>query len=821
MPHASDICFHCGLVNDAGEKYPVDIDGKTEYMCCPGCQAVCEAILSLGLDDYYKFRENLPETSPRDMPAELEQLDFYDHEKVQKKFVTIENEHTQSIALLINGIVCAACTWLIESRISRLAGIVAVSVNQSTSRASVSWDPEQISLSEILKAINELGYQAHPYDQRLREEQLILEKKRALKRLAVAGLGMMQVMMYSLGFYLDANVEMSESTYMLLRWVSLLISAPVVLYAASPFYLSAWKSLTNLSVNMDVPVTLAIFSAWLASLWATVSGHGEVYFDSVSMFVFFLLTGRYLQMIAIHRSGRVLEERLKSKPETAIKLINDEQTRVLLDDVKPGDHLLVKSGQQIPCDGNIVSGNTSVDESILTGESIPKLKNINDKVAAGSVNTGNVISIKVTSDAANSTLTGIINLLQKAQQSKPEIQLLANKIASYFVSTVLVLAFCTGLFWYWQDSSQIFNTVLAVLVVTCPCALSLATPVAITTGLGRLTEQSLLVNKTSALLNMSELTDIVFDKTGTLTTGRFKLKQLINLSSKSDDELLDLISVLESYSDHPVATAFEYLQTSKQKLQAKEIKILPATGIEGVIDNQKWYFGNQSVLDKATCPENLPQLKPGQLLLFLVKDDSDNELISNERKCKAIVVVETEIREDAKATIEQLQKSGLQLHLLSGDQSENVQQIAENLGFHHWSGEQSPEDKLDYINRLDAAGSKAAMIGDGINDSPAMAAALVSLAMAKSTDITKVSADIIMLNERLSLLTDAITTSKAVHSVIKQNLLWALAYNLLGLPLAVSGILTPWLAAAGMSLSSLVVVLNALRLSKIGISRRS
>jgi len=245
-----------------------------------------------------------------------------------------------------------------------------------------------------------------------------------------------------------------------------------------------------------------------------VVGHGEVYFDSVSMFVFFLLTGRYLQMIAIHRSGRVLEERLKSKPETAIKLQDqdDEQIRVLLDDIQPGDRLLVKSGQQIPCDGIIVSGETSVDESILTGESFPKLRHINDKVAAGSVNTGNVISIKVTSSAANSTLTGIINLLQKAQQSKPEIQLLANKIASYFVSTVLILALFTGLFWYWQDSSQIFNTVLAVLVVTCPCALSLATPVAITTGLGRLTEQSLLVNKTSALLNICELSDVVFSQ---------------------------------------------------------------------------------------------------------------------------------------------------------------------------------------------------------------------------------------------------------------------------------------------------------------------
>ncbi|RLA03145.1 MAG: hypothetical protein DRQ47_05690, partial [Gammaproteobacteria bacterium] len=457
MPHSSDCCFHCGLSNDVGEKYPVIVNGETQYMCCPGCQAVCESIISLGLSDYYQFREKLPENSPRDVPMELEQLEFYDHEKVTQKYVSVGEGDKQTIALMINGIVCSACTWLIETRLAKLSGISAISVNQSTSRAIISWDPDITSLSSILKAINELGYEAHPYDQKLREQHLIDEKKRSLRRLAVAGLGMMQVMMYSLGFYLDSNLEMSDSTTLLLRWVSLLISAPVVVYAASPFYLSAWKSVRNLSVNMDVPVTIAIFSAWIASCYATVIGQGEVYFDSVSMFVFFLLTGRYLQMVAIHRSGRVLEERLKSKPQTTIRVTNGEQERVLLDDIIPGDILLVKAGQQIPCDGFIEAGETTVDESILTGESMPILRNVSDKVAAGSLNTGNVITMKVEKSASDSTLSGIINLLQKAQQVKPKLQLLADKVASYFVAMVLLLAFATGLFWYWHDSSQLFN----------------------------------------------------------------------------------------------------------------------------------------------------------------------------------------------------------------------------------------------------------------------------------------------------------------------------------------------------------------------------
>jgi len=804
MQKSATNCFHCGLKIETSKQYPVTINDNTEFMCCPGCQAVCEAIIDLGLTDYYQFREKLPEASPRDMPAELEQLDFYDHKKIQKKFVTVDTEDQQSVSLLINGIVCAACTWLIESRISKLPGIITVTVNQSTNRGSISWDPDKINLSEILKAINELGYQAHPYDQKMREKQLVDEKRRALKRLAVAGLGMMQVMMYSLGFYLDSNMEMSVSTATLLRWVSLLISTPVVLYSASPFYLSAWKSLGNYSVNMDVPVTLAIFSAWIASFWSTVTGHGEVYFDSVSMFVFFLLTGRYLQMIAVHKSGRVLESRLKLKPETAIRVKDNQQERLLLEEIQPDDVLLIKSGQQVPCDGLIISGETTLDESFLTGEALPKFYKVNDQVAAGSVNTGNVISIKVINNAENSTLSGIINLLQKAQQSKPEIQLLANKVASYFVSAVLILAVCTGLFWYWQDPDQVFTTVLAVLVVTCPCALSLATPVAITTGLGRLTEQSLLVNKSKALLNMGELTDVVFDKTGTLTTGHFTIHHFNNLSSKTDKELLNIISALESFSEHPISSAFNQSAIQQSAIHVEKVKILPAVGIEGFIAGQQWRFGNDSVLGNIEVPEKSPTLIPGQILLFLINNET----------CLATVIIETEIRNDAKQTITQLKKAGLDLHLLSGDKSSNVKQLAKQLGFDKWKAEQSPEQKLDYLSNLNDSGKKAAMVGDGINDSPAMAGALVSVAMAKATDITKVSADIIMLNEKLELLTEAIRTSKFVHLVIKQNLIWAIAYNLLGLPLAVSGILTPWLAALGMSVSSLVVVLNALRLSR-------
>ncbi len=819
MADSSNHCFHCGLPNtataDAKSKYPVVVNDETEYVCCPGCQAVCESIISLGLSDYYQFRENLPDVSPKELEADLEQLEFYDHQKVLSKYTSLDDEQNQSIALMIQGIVCSACTWLIESRISKMPGIKIISVNQTTSRALVSWDPEIVKLSEILKSINLLGYQAQPYDQKIKEQQLIDENKRALKKLAVAGLGMMQVMMYSLGFYLDTGSEMSHSTATILRWTSLLISAPVVFYSASSFYISAFKALKNKAVNMDVPVTIAIFSAWGASLYTTLMGQGEVYFDSVSMFVFFLLTGRYLQMKAIHRASRVLEFKLKSKPETALRISENVekrviQERVLLDDVLVDDHLLIKPGQQIPCDGIVIKGETSVDESLLTGESMPLHRKIGDNVAAGSINKGDAITIAVTKIAEDSTLNGIIKLMQRAQQDKPDIQLFADKIASYFVTMVLVVALSTGLFWLQQDSHQAFNAVLAVLVVTCPCALSLATPVAITTALGRLTSMSLILNRTKVMSSLSELTDVVFDKTGTLTTGGFSVSELDNRSEIFDSEVLYIISLIESESEHPIATAFQNNDTSTivqeyaKKYQLDETSLISSKGIEAIISGERWMIGNSSILSNETIYSADEKLPAGQLALYLLQDE----------QCIAKVIVKTEIRKDAATTIEQLKSMGIKVHLLSGDQQSNVQQTADELAIDTFYGEQTPEQKLAYINALTSKGLNVAMVGDGVNDSPAMAASLVSFAIAKSTDITKTSADIVMLSDQLSSILDAIRLSKSTRRIIKQNLLWALSYNVLAIPLAVSGFITPWIAAAGMSLSSLVVVFNALRLNR-------
>ena len=804
MPATQEHCFHCGLPNELGDKYTVEINGEEQVMCCPGCQAVAESIINMGLTDYYEFREALPETSPRDMQSDLEQLAFYDHEKVQAKYTQKHSDNERSIALMISGIVCSACTWLIESRLAQAPGVLHISVNQSTQRAQLRWDPDQISLSQILATINALGYDAQPFDNKLREQHFVAEKKRYLQRLAIAGLGMMQVMMYSLGFYLDLNEEMSQNNWMLLRWVSLLISTPVVFYAASPFYISAFKSLRNKAINMDVPVTLAIFGAWSASAYATLVAQGEVYFDSVSMFVFFLLTGRYLQMLALHKSGRTLEKRIGNQPETALVIENDEIRTVLLEDINPGDKLLVKVGSQIPCDGHLVEDSVEVDESILTGESQPILKHQGAKLAAGSINLSNSFHMQVTERAENSTLANVIKLLQQARETKPSFQLVADRIASYFVVTILILSVATGLYWYVVSPDKIFATVLAVLVITCPCALSLATPVAVTTALGKLSERSILVNKSTALFNLRNITDVVFDKTGTLTTGRFTIAKTYNYTDLDETQLLRIMAAMESRTEHPIASAFEgYLS----QLSVASSVILPGVGIQAVVDGEQYTFGNVHCLSDATDTQaETAHAKDQALVLYLVKEGA----------CLAEVHLQTEIREDANEVIIALHKLGLQVHLLSGDRTHTVENLAKDLHIDERlvTAEATPEQKLDYISTLQSTNAHVLMVGDGLNDSPSMAAATVSIAMARSTAVTKVNADILLMNEDLNSILMAINFSHKTLQIIKQNLIWAASYNLLGVPLAMMGYITPWIAALGMSLSSLVVVLNALRLSK-------
>jgi len=787
-----------------GADYSVEIDGVRQPMCCHGCQAVAQAIIDGGLCDFYRFRT---EKSPRGselVPEQLRELELYDRDDLQKTFVQQEVGEEREASLILEGIVCAACVWLNERHVKALPGVLDFSVNYSTHRARLRWDNQQIKLSQILEAITAIGYHAHPFDPGRQEQVYKQERTRALRRLAVAGLGMVQVMMLAVALYAGDYEGMSASLRDFLRWVSLLLTAPVILYSARTFFSSAWGDLRRRQLGMDVPVSLAIGGAFLASAWSTVTGGGEIYFDSVTMFTFFLLAGRFLEMGARHRAGQAADELIKLLPATAARLTAQGEERVPVTDLVPGDRVLIRPGESVPADGRVVDGKSSVDESLLTGESLPKLRSSGDLLVGGTVNNESPLVMEIEQVGEGTVLSAIVRLLDRAQTEKPRVAQLADRVAAWFVGALLLLA--TGIAWWWwlHDAAHAFSITLSVLVVTCPCALSLATPAAVTAATGALTRLGVLTTRGHALETLARATHVIFDKTGTLTEGRLRLQSIELLASQDRGHCLAIAAALEQGSEHPIAHALR-AETDSQ-LSAASVSATPGCGIEGLVDGRRYRIG---------IPDYVCELQSAT-----VRDAAQlattpaGVVLGDEHGLLAHFEFADSLRDKAAATVQQLQGLGLEVELLSGDEAGVVQQVAGELGIDRFQARCLPQDKLNRIRLLQQSGAVVAMVGDGVNDAPVLAGAQVSLAMGGGTQLAHASADMVLLSERLPHLVDAVRTSRRTLAIIRQNLIWALVYNLVALPLAATGLIAPWMAAIGMSTSSLVVVVNALRLRR-------
>ncbi len=801
----SKSCFHCGLTVPAGSGYNTIIEGKKRDMCCPGCLAVAETIVNSGLDTYYKHRtENAH--SPDILSQELSdtllmELSLYDESNVQKSFVTLQ-ENIAEATLVIEGITCAACVWLLENHISNISGVEKTNVNLTNHRARISWNTETTKLSTLLEEIYRIGYQAHPYHPDKEEQLLEQEKKRATRRLGVAGIGMMQTMMLAVALYGGALQGIENQYVTFIRWASMVIATPVVLYSARPFIIAALRDIKTRHLTMDVPVSIAIYGAYLASVWATITNSGEVYFDSVTMFSFFLLVGRYLEMIARHRTGRAGNALLNLLPASAIKIVDGEEQLIPANDLRVGDQVLIKPGHTIPADGLIVTGSSSVDESALTGEYLPIRKETKDPVVGGTINVENPITIQITEVGSETQLSAIVRLLERAQEEKPKAAQLADKVASYFVAAVLLTASGVGFGWWIIDPANAFWITLSVLVVTCPCALSLATPTALTAATGTLRQNGLLITRGHVLESLATATHIVFDKTGTLTEGNLSLQQVVPLTDLDSERCTQLAAALEKHSEHPIARAFH---EQFEVLKASEITAELGQGIQGKLDQVKYRIGKPEYAAQITsAPAPLLPETSGQWLL-----------LCSEEQPLAWFRLNDQIRPEAHQAIQQLQKLGLNCEMLTGDNSSAVKEVADQLGINNAISGVSPAEKLEHVKLLQKQGAQVIMVGDGINDIPVLAGAQTSIAMGTATDLAKTNADGVLISHDLLRLADGILLSRKTRSIIRQNLGWSLCYNLLALPLAALGFIAPYMAALGMSASSLVVVGNAMRLNRL------
>ncbi|MCE3251828.1 MAG: heavy metal translocating P-type ATPase [Cellvibrio sp.] len=794
-------CYHCGLPVPPASYYPVNIQGTVQLMCCPGCQAVASAIVDGGLENFYQFRTasnerfHLAEQEPR-------HWDIYDLPEVQAEFVIPFTGGLKQANLLLEGISCAACSWLIETHLKKNPAIQSVTVNLGTHRCAIVWDA-QYPLSAVFQSLAAIGYLPRPATDDQQQQLIKKENRVALFRIGVAGFGTMQAMMVAVGMYTGATDFWLD----FLRWLSMLVATPVVFFSAWPFFQAAARSIRMRHLVMDVPVALAIGLAYSASVWATISGTGEVYFESVSMFTLFLLVGRYVELRARHRNRLAFGNLAQLMPLTACCLRAENgceiEQSMPIKTLQAGDLVLVKAGETFPCDGRVLAGESEVVEALLTGESRPVGKKPGDMVIAGTLNNHSPLKVEVTALGAATQLSAIERLATQAAEEKPQQVLAADRIARFFIARLLIVCSAVFAFWLWYRPEQALWVTLSVLVVTCPCALALAMPAALSAATANLRKRGFLVARGHVIEALNSVNRVIFDKTGTLTKGKFAVGQVkpFNGIDYSREQILGLAAALEAGSNHPLAAAFQPWQ---DRYKATDIKQVTAAGVEGKIEGKNHRLGTAEFAAEFLCGGK--SLLPDAFHTWL--------LLANEQMPLAWIALADEVRPGAQVLIDRLKARGIAVELLSGDQSGAVAQLAQQLGIENYIAGAKPGDKLSHMNQRQAAGDKVLMIGDGINDVPVLAGADVSVAMASASDLARTRADSVLLNDRLEVIADALDIARRTKVIISQNLRYSLVYNLLALPLAAAGMIPPWLAAIGMTASSLIVIFNALRLTR-------
>lgn len=790
-------CFHCNEAIPADSDFSLLIEQQPRQFCCPGCLAVAETIIDQGLGDYYKFR-TAPASKAQLVPDQL-QLSNFDSAEVLADLTQHKENQTQ-IELSVTGISCAACAWLIEKQLQKNPAIHNVSVNSSTARCVVSWDVQQLKLSELLSLISKLGYQASPFIADQEEAAQQAELRRFLKRLAVSGFMSMQVMMLAFGLYFGDYTGIEPEFEGYLRWISLFLTTPVVFYSAKPFTLSAWRAIKGRELNMDVPVTLAVFYTFFASAYATVFDTGEVYFESVCMFVFLLQLGKFFEFRARTQARAATGNLLKIMPVSARLVQGDEVVPVSARRLEAGQVILVQPGETIAADGVVLSGQSSVDESMLTGEYKAVNKAQGDTVMAGSINHDGVLTVTVHQALAHSRLGQIIELQQQTLNQKPQIVEKTTQLARFFIQRLLIIALGTFLLWYfWLDKDRAFWVTLSVLVATCPCALTLATPTAITCALARLNRKGILIKNQQVLEIVPQLNSVFLDKTGSLTQGRFSIQrtQLYD-QSYTPATLLALIARMEAYSEHPIARAFDSYLDSGIKLE--QVRVHVGSGLSAVWVREHGSTAEVKVGSAAFCGAEA--------------QTSAAVCCSINQQLVFCVELSDALRPEVPTLIQRLKQRGLRLSMLTGDSSAQVEDVQQQLQFDQVFKGCSPEQKVQHIRQDVAQGNKVLMLGDGINDSPCFHAAHVSVALDSGTDLSKNQADVVLLHNDLNLLQELIEGAALAQRIVKQNLWWAVGYNLVIIPLAVMGFVSPYIAVIGMSFSSILVVSNSLRLLK-------
>ncbi|QKT02618.1 heavy metal translocating P-type ATPase [Ectothiorhodospiraceae bacterium 2226] len=809
----SETCFHCGSALARGRAPTLMVGETPRAFCCAGCREVCRAILQAGLQDYYHHREQRAPNAERPALRELTaRLALYDDPQVQASFVR-SGAGWREAELLLEEVRCASCLWLNEQRLRRLPGVLAVDFDYTAGRAQVRWDPARLKLSEILRAITDLGYVAHPYDPAHRVELAREHKRRSAERLIFAGLLSMLVMKFSLATYLMGAPDAAGNLPGWVeagRYAALLATAALLAYPAQDFFHGAWQDLRNRRLGMDVPVTTALILAFVGSAWATLHQYQEVYFDSIAMFIAFLLLARHLELRGRLAAAAEVDRLARVVPRAARRVQPDgAEAEVAAPALRPGERVRVRPGEVVPADGVIVAGQSRFDEALVTGEATPVLRGPGESVIGGSCNGDQDVVVEVTRTTRDSVLSEIHALLRQALRARSGEGRLARRAASLFIAGMLLVAAATAVYWWSVDPAVALPATLAVLIVTCPCAFSLAAPVALAVGAGRFARAGVLPVRLGALEALAHSTVVVFDKTGTLTHGRPRVVETRPLGRLDGATARRHAAALEATSSHPLADAFRHACITPSA--ARDWTHAPGAGVSARIDGGRWWLGSAPYIARQTRLSS-----SAQAALEACAARGDTPLVlADEAGVQAVFAVRDEVRPEVPALLHGLRAAGVRRFvILSGDTPSSVRRVAEQVGIADWQASMTPQDKLARIRAEQRRGARVLMVGDGMNDAPTLAAADVSVSPAEATALAQTSSDFVLLGRDLSALLEARRIAQRTRRIIVQNFAWAAGYNVTALPLAAAGLIPPWGAAIGMTASSLLVVGNALRLRR-------
>ncbi len=804
----SESCFHCALPIPANVTIEKEIEGQKRRFCCPSCEMVCSAIYEAGLDNFYDLA---PEDTKLGPPPEAPRdLALYDLDEVQAEFVS-DLGREREINLLVEGIHCAACVWLIERALGRMEGILSAKVNLSGKRLTVRWDNERVKLSRIIERLGQIGYAAVPFDPEVAEGRIRKQNRAMLFRMAFAGFAAMNLMWVSIALYTGAAEDEFRNLF---HWVGFALATPTLFYSGFPFFRNAWTGLKSRHLTMDLPIALGASVTYFYSLYVTVSGTevGHVYWDTVVNFLFIILVGRYLEAMAKRQAVASTQRLLDLQPRGATVLRDGEEVLLPIRAVKVGDRVLVRPGDQIPADGVVVEGRSNVDESMLSGESRPVPKVPGDHVAAGTHNIDSALTIEVEAVLKNTSLGRIIRLVEDAQSSKAPIQCTTDRLVPYFVAVTITLAILTFTFWIGDDFEKALMAATSVLIITCPCAFGLATPMSIAAAAGLGARYGILVKNGGVLETLSRIDHVVFDKTGTLTEGRMKIQTIERAPEAPQEQaLMAEVAALERFSEHAIARAVVGWADEHElpRMEATEVVSRPGFGLEGCVAGARYVVGTAAWLeqhgieaDEALAARARDFEQAGTSCVFVARDG---------RHIALLVVADT-LREDAPELVEKLRRRGIRMTILSGDRRPVAEAIAQRLGGMEVIAEVLPEQKDEVIRSLQKDGTTVAMVGDGVNDAPALIRADVGIALGSGTDVSGESADIVLMSDELLKVDRAIELSIRTLRTIRQNIAISFTYNIIMVPLAMAAYITPLVAAISMPISSLLVIGNAARI---------